>query len=60
MSTLAARRAEYQTSQQGKQSGSTEATDGGAAVRWSTADDRALEEAVVRARMGLLFVGVKT
>ena len=60
MSTLAARRAEYQTSQQGKQSSSAEATGGGATVRWSTADDRALEEAVVRARMGLLFVGVKT
>ena len=60
MSTLAARRAEYQASQQEKQSGSAEATDGGATVRWSTADDRALEEAVVRARMGLLFVGVKT
>ena len=60
MSTLAARRAEYQTSQQGKQSSSAEATDGGTTVRWSTADDRALEEAVVRARMGLLFVGVKT
>ena len=61
MSTLAARRAEYQASQQGKQSGSSSAAaDGGATVRWSTADDRALEEAVVRARMGLLFVGVKT
>ena len=62
MSTLAARRAEYQTSrkQQGNQgSGSSGATAGGE-VRWSTADDRALEEAVVRARMGLLFVGVKT
>ena len=64
MSTLAARRAEYQASQQGKQSDSSSAAaaDGGATatVRWSTADDRALEEAVVRARMGLLFVGVKT
>ena len=29
-------------------------------LRWSTADERALEEAVVRAKMGLLFVGVKT
>lgn len=29
----------------------------GGAVRWSTADDQALEEAVVQARMGLLFVG---
>jgi hypothetical protein len=28
-------------------------------VRWCTVDDRALEEAVVRARMGLLLVGVK-
>ena len=62
MSTLAARRAEYQTSrqQQGNQgSGSSGATAPGG-VHWSTADDRALEEAVVRARMGLLFVGVKT
>ncbi|KAN0141439.1 hypothetical protein V8E53_000684 [Lactarius tabidus] len=62
MSTLAARRAEYQASQQGKKSGSAAAAaeiEGGT-VRWSTADDRALEEAVVRARMGLLFVGVKT
>jgi hypothetical protein len=62
MSTLAARRAEYQASQQGKESGSAAAAaeiEGGT-VRWSTADDRALEEAVVRARMGLLFVGVKT
>ncbi|KAN0141726.1 hypothetical protein V8E53_000188 [Lactarius tabidus] len=61
MSTLAARRAEYQASQQVKESGSAAAAaeiEGGA-VRWSTADDRALEEAVVRARMGLLFVGVK-
>jgi hypothetical protein len=29
-------------------------------VRWSMADDRGLEEAVVRTQMGLLFVGVKT
>ena len=28
------------------------------AVRWTTADDRVLEEAVGRARAGLLFVGV--
>jgi hypothetical protein len=62
MSTLAARRAEYQASQQGNQCGSAVAASGseGGTVRWSTADDRALEEAVVRARMGLLFVGVKT
>jgi hypothetical protein len=61
MSTLAARRAEYQASQQVKESGSAAAAaeiEGGT-VLWSTADDRALEEAVVRARMGLLFVGVK-
>ncbi|KAH8999593.1 hypothetical protein EDB86DRAFT_2908694 [Lactarius hatsudake] len=67
MSTLAARRAEYQGGQNnqrhGSQSGSGAAatgTGGDGAVRWSTADDRALEEAVARARMGLLFVGVKT
>ncbi|KAI9445645.1 hypothetical protein BJY52DRAFT_1206691 [Lactarius psammicola] len=63
MSTLAARRAEYQGSQNqqhGKQSSSREATGAGSGeVRWSTADDRALEEAVVRAWIGLLFVGVK-
>jgi RNA exonuclease 1 len=62
MSALAARRAEYQASQH--QSGSSAVGTGGSGsastVRWSTADDRALEEAVVRARMGLLFVGVKT
>jgi RNA exonuclease 1 len=63
MSTLAARRAEYQTSQQQQQGNQGSGSSGSAAaggVRWSTADDRALEEAVVRARMGLLFVGVKT
>ena len=64
MSRLAARRAEYQASQnqrQGNQSNSEAATGtGGDTVRWSTADDRALEEAVAHARMGLLFVGVKT
>ena len=60
MSTLAARRVEYQASQQVKQSGSSSAVDGSATVRWSTVDDRTLEETVVRARMGLLFVGVKT
>ncbi|KAN0141708.1 hypothetical protein V8E53_000170 [Lactarius tabidus] len=62
MSTLSARRAGYQVIQQGKESSSAVAAaeiEGGT-VRWSTADDRALEEAVVRARMGLLFVGVKT
>jgi hypothetical protein len=32
----------------------------GTVVRWSTVDDRRLEEAVVQARMGLLFVGLKT
>ncbi|KAH9965648.1 hypothetical protein BJV74DRAFT_869879 [Russula compacta] len=72
MSALAARRAEYQASQNQNQkmSGSGAAVAGvGAgvgdgssttAVRWSSADERALEEAVMRARMGLLFVGVKT
>ena len=29
-------------------------------VRWTTADDRTLEEAVGRAQAGLLFVGVST
>ena len=51
MSTLAARRAEYQASQQGNQSSSTSATGSeGGTVYWSTADDQALEEAVVQAR----------
>ncbi|KAI9508061.1 hypothetical protein F5148DRAFT_1284472 [Russula earlei] len=72
MSALAARRAEHQARQM--QNGSAPACstagtgDGGAAsaasasasvLRWSTADERALQEAVERARMGLLFVGVK-
>ena len=46
----------YQTSQNqqhGNQSSS-------GAVPWNTADDRALEKAVVRETIGLLFVGVKT
>ncbi|KAF8256535.1 hypothetical protein EI94DRAFT_1860082 [Lactarius quietus] len=34
--------------------------EGSGEVHWSLADDRALEEAVVRAWMRLLFVGVKT
>jgi RNA exonuclease 1 len=71
MSALAARRAEFQASQNQSQrenggtpvaayAGTT--TGGGgsvSAVRWNTADDRALEEAVMRARVGLLFIGVK-
>ena len=56
MSILAARRAEYQASQQGEQNSSASATDGGATARWSTTDYWALEEAVVGAPMGLLFV----
>jgi hypothetical protein len=61
MSRLAACRAEYQVSHQGTKSGSAaaEGSEGGT-VRWSTADVRALKEAVVRVWMGLLFVGVKT
>ena len=66
MSVLAARRAQYQASRNQNQNaihdsatGATGADDA-APVRWSTADDRALEEAVARARMGLLFVGVKS
>ena len=68
MSTLAARRAQYQVSQ--NQRCCTAASSGtgtgpagpdvSVPLRWSTADERALEEAVGRARMGLLFVGVKT
>jgi len=58
MSARAARGAEYQASQ--NQSGPAAGIGGSAsAVRWSSADERALEEAVVRMRMGLLFVGVK-
>lgn len=67
MSALAARRAQYQASQNQNQVNSCTGTGTGPAetdvstpLRWSTADERALEEAVVRARMGLLFVGVKT
>jgi hypothetical protein len=77
MSALAARRAEFQASQNQSQrenggtpvaayAGTTTGGGGGgggggsaSAVRWNTADDRALEEAVMRARMGLLFIGVK-
>jgi len=66
MSVLAARRAQYQASQNQKRGVATgtgtgnAGMDDGAQVRWSTADDRALEEAVAHARMGLLFVGVKS
>jgi len=64
MSTFVARCAEYQASQNQQlrnQSSSGAATGtGSGTVRWSTADDRALEEAVAHARTGLLFVGVKT
>ena len=72
MSALAGRRAEFQASQnqsQGQNGGTPVAayagttTGGGggsaSAVRWNTADDRALEETVMCARMGLLFIGVK-
>jgi RNA exonuclease 1 len=72
MSALAARRAQYQAqaSQNLNQVNGSAAsigtgtspagTDESVPLRWSTADERALEEAVVRARTGLLFVGVKT
>ena len=49
MSALAARRAQYQASQnqkRGAATSSTAETDDGAPLRWSTADDRSLEEAV--------------
>ena len=73
MSTLAARRAEFQASlnqsQSQKQDGGiapaaangamTTAAGDANVVRWTTADDRALAEAVGHARTGLLFVGVK-
>jgi RNA exonuclease 1 len=74
MSALATRRAQYQaqasqnqnqnqvnSSAGGSGTGTgPEGTDVSVPLRWSTADERALEEAVVRARMGLLFAGVKT
>ena len=76
MSVLAARRAQYQASQNRNQNqnqnqhrepasgagagAGAAGTEDSAPVRWSTADERALEEAVARARMGLLFVGVKS
>jgi hypothetical protein len=74
MSVLGARRAQYQASRDqnpnpihesassagpGPGPGSV-GTDVNALVRWSTADERALEEAVARARIGLLFVGVNS
>ncbi|KAI0246021.1 hypothetical protein BJV78DRAFT_1158203 [Lactifluus subvellereus] len=59
MSALATRLVEYKASQ--NQSGSAVVMGGSAcAMRWGSADERALGEAVVCARMGLLFVGVKT
>jgi hypothetical protein len=72
MSALAARRAQYQASQNEKgaivATGAATAAGTGVvgagahagAVRWSTADERALEEVVARAQMGLLFAVVKT
>jgi len=72
MSGLASRRAQYQASQnQNQNQVNSTATSAGTGIgttgtgvsvplRWSTADERALEEAVVWARVGLLFVGVKT
>ena len=62
MSTFTVRRAEYQAKRQGRSlssnaTGSEGDTD---TVPWSTADDRALEDAVVLAWMGPLFVGAKT
>ncbi len=65
---LAARHAQYHASQnQNQNEVNSTATNTGATgtdvsvpLRWSTADERALEEAVVWARVGLLFVGVKT
>lgn len=61
MTTFAARWADYQANQRGNR-GSSPATTGskGGTWRWSTADYPALEEAVVRVRMGLLLVGVET
>jgi RNA exonuclease 1 len=70
MSALAARRAQYQAQASQNQVNVSAAsigtgtgpagTDASVPLRWSTADERALEEAVVCARTGLLFVGVKT
>jgi hypothetical protein len=71
MSAFATRRAQYQAqasqNQNQNQVNSSAGTVAGPAgtdvsvpLRWSTADERALEEAVVRARMGLLFDGIKT
>ncbi|KAI0249684.1 hypothetical protein BJV78DRAFT_1394638 [Lactifluus subvellereus] len=59
ISALATRRAEYQACQ--NQSGSAGGMGGSeSAVGWNSADSRALEEAVIRTRMGLSFVDVKT
>ena len=72
MSVLGAQRAQYQASrdqntnpihESASSAGAGAAsagTDDNALVRWSTADERALEEAVARARIGLLFVGVNS
>ncbi len=61
---LAARRVQYQASKNRNlmngSASSAAGTDVSAPLRWTTADERALEEAFVRARMGLIFVGVKT
>jgi RNA exonuclease 1 len=61
ISPLAARRVGYQARYQREPGGSAAAAgDEGSTVRWSTVDDRGLDEEVVRARMGLLLVGIKT
>jgi RNA exonuclease 1 len=58
ISPLVARRVGYQARYQENWSGSTAAARSeGSTVRWSTMDDCGLEEDVLRARMGLLFVG---
>jgi hypothetical protein len=63
MSALAARRSQYHASQNQNHGTATSTsidtagTDVSVPLQWSTADDRALEEAVVRARVGLLFAG---
>ncbi len=64
MSVPAARWGQCQASKNHSQmngsASSAAGTDASAPLRRNTADERALEEAVVRTRMGLLFIGVKT
>src|SRR5258708_40191231 len=64
ISVLAARRVQYQASKKRNlmngSASSAAGTDVSAPLRWTTADERAVGEAFVRARVGVIFVWVKT